>query len=61
MRVALKILQTAGHGMSADEVLPAFREHRAVTRGALVNVLVSMTRIGLIVDHEWYNPHIRQL
>src|ERR1700730_15903714 len=37
--VALKILKTAGHGMSADEVLPAFRQHRAITRGALVNVL----------------------
>jgi hypothetical protein len=46
--VALKILKTAGHGMSADEVLPAFRQHRAITRGALVNVLISMTRIGLI-------------
>jgi hypothetical protein len=34
--------------MSADEVLPAFRRHRAITRGALVNVLISMTRIGLI-------------
>ena len=46
--VALKILETTGRGMSADEVLPAFRRHRAITRGALVNVLISMTRIGLI-------------
>ena len=46
--VALKILETAGHGMSADEVLAAFHRHRAITRGALVNVLISMTRIGLI-------------
>jgi hypothetical protein len=34
--------------MSADEVLPAFLRHRAITRGALVNVLISMTRIGQI-------------
>ena len=46
--VALKILETAGRGMSADEVLPAFLRHRAITRGALVNVLISMTRIGKI-------------
>jgi hypothetical protein len=46
--VALKILETTGRGMSADEVLPAFRRHRAITRGALVNVLISMTRIGRI-------------
>jgi len=46
--VALKILETTGRGMSADEVLPAFRRHRAITRGGLVNVLISMTRIGLI-------------
>ena len=39
--VALKILETAGRGMSADEVLPAFLRHRAITRGALVNVLVA--------------------
>lgn len=45
---ALKILETTGRGMSADEVLPAFRRHRAITRGALVNVLISMRRIGLI-------------
>jgi hypothetical protein len=46
--VVLKILETTGRGMSADEVLRAFRRHRAITRGALVNVLISMTRIGLI-------------
>jgi hypothetical protein len=46
--VVLKILETAGRGMSADEVLPAFLRHRAITRGALVNVLISMTRIGQI-------------
>jgi hypothetical protein len=34
--------------MSADEVLPAFLRHRAITRGALVNVLISMTRVGQI-------------
>jgi hypothetical protein len=39
--VAFKILETAGRGMSADEVLPAFLRHRAITRGALVNVLVA--------------------
>ena len=42
--VALKIIKKARHGMSADEVLPAFRQHRAITRGALVNVLISMQR-----------------
>jgi hypothetical protein len=46
--VALKILETAGRGMSADGLLPAFHRYRAITRGALVNVLISMTRIGLI-------------
>ena len=44
--VALKIIKKARHGMSADEVLPAFRQHRAITRGALVNVLISMTRMA---------------
>jgi hypothetical protein len=46
--VVLKILETAGRGMSADKVLPAFLRHRPITRGALVNVLISMTRIGKI-------------
>jgi hypothetical protein len=46
--VALKILETTGRGMSVDDILPAFRRHRDITRGALVNVLISMTRIGLI-------------
>jgi hypothetical protein len=47
-KVVLKILEAAARGMSADEILPAFRRHRAITRGALVNVLISMTRNGLI-------------
>jgi hypothetical protein len=47
-KVVLKTLEAAARGMSADEILPAFRRHRAITRGALVNVLISMTRNGLI-------------
>jgi hypothetical protein len=46
--VVLKILKTATRGKSANQILPVFRRHRAISFSGLVNLLVSMTRIDVI-------------